>query len=291
MVVLSLVLEKMRKSNSNLVNRFFVKSNIEEFLYDGNVNKYYRMLSNIGIEFNAKDKGHCISAVYSYLQRMYRNEYFYKNTMINKLLMGVHSVRTTTALTEIPIATSKADFILINGKAIVYEIKTLLDNFDKLDKQIEDYYRAFSYVTVVTAEEYLDRLISSIKRNTVGICVLSERGTLQWKKLPIEYKTLLSSDVMFSVLRKKEFEDIIESYYGELPCVSDFYYYSQCQSMFSKIPMDILYDRYLGELKKRGDRDREFYLKVPYELKAMIYFSRCRKDNCSRILDMVVKEE
>ena len=70
-------------------------------------------------------------------------------------MLGIHSPRTTPALTEVPIGSSKADFILINGKAVVYEIKTALDNFDRLDGQIEDYYKAFSRTVVVTSESFI----------------------------------------------------------------------------------------------------------------------------------------
>ena len=78
-------------------------------------------------------------------------------------MLGVHSPRTTTALTEVPIGKSKADFILINGKAIVYEIKTELDNFDRLDGQMEDYYKAFSRMVVVTSEKNYDNVQQSFK--------------------------------------------------------------------------------------------------------------------------------
>ena len=83
--------------------------------------------------------------------------------MLNKLLLGRHSINTTTALTQIPINKSKADFILINGKAVVYEIKTELDNFERLKNQINDYYKAFSHVCVVTCEEYYKKLIKILK--------------------------------------------------------------------------------------------------------------------------------
>ena len=76
-------------------------------------------------------------------------------------------MNTTTALTEIPIAKSKADFVLINGKAVVYEIKTELDNFDRLENQINDYYKAFDHVAVVTC-----------KRKSSGI---EEKDRNDWK--------------------------------------------------------------------------------------------------------------
>ena len=79
---------------------------------------------------STKTNSELVSEIYNILKTEYRNEYYYKNTLLNKLLLGIHSVNTTTALTEIPIAKSKADFVLINGKAVVYEIKTELDNLE-----------------------------------------------------------------------------------------------------------------------------------------------------------------
>lgn len=58
---------------------------------------------------------------------MHRNEYVYKNVLLNRIVMGRHSTRTSTAFTEVPIGDSIADFLIINGKATVYEIKTDLE--------------------------------------------------------------------------------------------------------------------------------------------------------------------
>lgn len=84
----------------------------------------------------------------------YRNEYYYKNTLLNKLLIGKHSVNTTSALTEVNINKSKADFVLINGKAVVYEIKTELDNLDRLECQIMDYYTRFESCLQIISTHY-----------------------------------------------------------------------------------------------------------------------------------------
>ena len=56
--------------------------------------------------------------------------------ILNQLLIKKHDVYNTAALTELPIGESKADFIMINGRGIVYEIKTDLDNLVRLENQI-----------------------------------------------------------------------------------------------------------------------------------------------------------
>ena len=146
----------MDNANSILLNRFFTRNTFKEVIDEGESSAYIAAIRRYIVDSANKTNDECISEIYQYLRKEYQNEYYYKNTLLNKLLLGVHSPRTTTALTEVPVAKSKADFILINGKAVVYEIKTALDNFDRLDGQIEDYYKAFSRVVVVTSENNPD---------------------------------------------------------------------------------------------------------------------------------------
>ena len=157
--------------------------------------------------------GEVISEIYNYIGTSYRNEYFYKNTLLNKLLVHVHRLKTTVALTEVPIARSKADFIMINGKAVVYEIKTELDSFERLDTQLNDYFKAFNHVCVVTCEDNYGKISKLLEGTPVGICILSNRNTLQFPKEAEENNDKLSHETLFKVLHKKEFEEI-----SALPC-------------------------------------------------------------------------
>ena len=49
----------------------------------------------------------------------------------------------------------------LNGKAVVYEIKTELDNLERLESQISDYYKAFDHVAVVTCIENVENVKKS----------------------------------------------------------------------------------------------------------------------------------
>ena len=213
----------------------------------------------------------------------FNNEYYYKNTLLNKLLLGVHSPRTTTALTEVPVGNSKADFILINGKAVVYEIKTALDNFDRLDGQIEDYYKAFSRVVVVTSEKNFDDIQQRLRNSPAGICLLTKKGTLSVRKEPIEYSDMLSKPIMFKILRKNEYEQILLKHFGLLPDVSQFEYYRACQAMFESLPTDVAYQMFVQTLKLRAKIDVVEYSKIPYELKFLIYFSNYKKSDYAKL--------
>ena len=241
---------------------------------DGKENEVYsavirRYINNT----EQKNNQQLISEIYSILKKNYRNEYFYKNTLLNKLLLGVHSVNTTTALTEVAIAKSKADFVLINGKAVVYEIKTELDNLERLNSQLEDYYKAFDHVAVVTYEKNLLQLqkILEFVDKPVGIYVLRRNGNLGMIREPGMYRESLDKEIIFKLLRKNEYEKIIQKY-GELPQVTQFKYYSACKEEFFKIPIEESYIEVLKVLKERMQIVKEEFVKVPYELRFLAYF-------------------
>ena len=143
----------METNKMSNLNRIFTRNMLRHFI-DGKIDNVYSLVvRRYTSNADQKNNRELISEIYCELKNNYRNEYFYKNTLLNKLLLGVHSVNTTTALTEVAIAKSKADFVLINGKAVVYEIKTELDNLERLSSQIDDYYKAFDHVAVVTYEK------------------------------------------------------------------------------------------------------------------------------------------
>lgn len=273
----------MDNTNSILLNRFFTRNTFKEAINGEENQTYIAAIRRYIVDSTGKTNEECISEIYQYLKNEYQNEYYYKNTLLNKLLLGVHSPHTTTALTEVPISNSKADFILINGKAVVYEIKTALDNFERLSGQIEDYYKAFSRVVVVTSEGNFDEVQRRLQNSPVGICLLTSKGTLSVRKEPIEYNDMLSKTVMFKILRKKEYEQILLKLFGALPTVSQFEYYRVCQSLFESLQREEAYQVFIQALKLRTKIDIVEYSKVPYELKFLIYFSNYKKSDYEKL--------
>ncbi len=262
----------MSSSNYMLLNRVFSRNIFKKLIEDNTEETYISAVKRYISDADGKDNQQLITEIYKILKNGYRNEYYYKNTLLNKLLLGVHSLNTTTALTEVPVYKSKADFILINGKAVVYEIKTELDNFDRLDSQINDYFKAFNYVTVVTSESNYQAVENRLSSTPVGIYVLTERNSISKKKKPIENNEYLDLKVIFKILRKNEYEEILKSHYGYLPNVSQFNYYKACMDMFCKIDTQLVYKMFLKELKKRTRINIELFKSVPYELKHLFYF-------------------
>ena len=273
--------------NNLILNRLFTQNVFLGMIQSSASNNttYGAVIKRFIDEPEDKNNGALISEIYRFMSKSYRNEYFYQNTLLNKLLLGRHSVNTTTALTQIPISKSKADFILINGRAVVYEIKTELDNLERLESQINDYFKAFDHVAVVTYNENvtaIQKKIDSIGK-PVGIYVLQNRGTIKTIQKPEKYRDALDSKIIYKILRKPEYEEIILNKYGFLPNVSAFEYYSECRKLFEKMPIEESYEWVLKLLKKRTKIIKNEYKEIPYELKFLAYFMDLKSEDYEKI--------
>ena len=100
---------------------------------------------------------------------------------------------------------------------------------------------------------------------------------MQFPKEPEENNDKLSHEILFKVLHKKEFEEILNIHYGSLPNATQVFYYDECFRLFSSIPISILYPMVLVQLKKRNHIIKEYYQNVPYELKSLLYFYNAKE--------------
>lgn len=267
--------------NSRVINRVFTRTVMNDLIKKGHSEIFDVVVQRYIDDPEGKNHGELISEIYSHLGDSYRNEYYYMNTLLNKLLVGIHSVNTTTALSQIRIADHIADFVMINGEGQVYEIKSDLDNFERLSDQLYDYYKAFSKVSVLASDHEIERVEKVLDKmgdmgNSVGIYILSEKDTIFSKnrgRPPKQYDENLDYKCIFALLRKKEYENIILQYYHELPQVPPVSFYKACLEMFRGIPILDAQNLAFKELKKRNKISKIVFDDIPSELKAAVYFS------------------
>ncbi|WP_455595492.1 sce7726 family protein [Cloacibacillus porcorum] len=278
--------------NNLILNRLFTQNVFFDMVRNNSNTIYGTVIKRFVNDPEEKNNGALISEVYKCMSKIYRNEYFYQNTLLNKLLLGKHNVNTTTALTQVPIGRSKADFILINGKAVVYEIKTELDTFERLYTQMHDYYKGFNHVCVVTSESQYGRAADILSGTPVGIYVLTRQNTISstLRKEPVEDNSNLDYMTMFKILHKREFEDILCQHYNNLPSTSQAFYYGECLRMYSRIPIQEAYVLFLRQLKKRNNIQISEFEKVPYELKSLLYFAGPSKKDWQMISDFLSRK-
>ena len=267
--------------NSRAINRVFTRKVICDLIENGRNDVFDYVVKRYIDDPSNKNHGQLISEIYAHLDKQQRNEYFYMNTLLNKLLCGIHNVNTTSAFSQVRIGHSIADFVMINGEGRVYEIKSDLDNFDRLYDQLRDYYCAFSKVSVLASIHELEKIREVLSSfgdmgDAVGIYVLSDRGTIfnkERSREPRTYNEFLDHSSIFKLLRKKEYENIIKSYFGTVPQVEPVFHFMAFLEKFETIPILDAQQRAFQEMKKRNKITVEEFQEIQSELKAVVYFS------------------
>jgi len=277
--------ENTEKFDTYMVNKIFTVPYFDKMIYEDNVPEAFCKCVKRYEKSEDATVGDAISAIYQFMNDEYRNEYFYKNTILNQLLIEKHDLYQTAALTELPVGDAKADFIMINGRGVVYEIKTDLDNLSRLEDQIKEYYKVFCYVYVVVGKKQLSNVKEFLKDQKVGIYELTSNGKLIRRKKASYNRENLSYETMFQILRKAEFESILWNKFHELPEVNSFQYYRECQRWIKRINIITLQKQVMECLKARTllSIDHKLEEDVPYELRFYAYFSKRIKMNYKKV--------
>lgn len=206
---------------------------------------------------------------YGYLSQNYRNEYVYKNTILNKILLGKHNINTATLINEFRVGKSIADIVILNGTSTVYEIKTELDSPEKLIKQIIDYRKVFAKIYLVTHHTIADKYLSLIKNSSVGLLSLTGRFSLATiKEAEVDYSGICNETVIKS-LRKTEYAAILTEHFGLLPQVPNIKFFSACRDLISTLDKETLHAHMLLQLRKRNLKEGNILASdlLPTELK------------------------
>lgn len=257
--------------NLRILSQIFTTSNLKRIVKNDFAFTDHR-LKKIPVP-SANYKGDQIKELYNFLKENYKGEYFYKNALLNKILIGRHSLNTTTALSEFNIGNSKADFVLLNGCATIYEVKSELDNLDKLDKQVMDYSKFADKVFVVSNQKLTDKLWVKFKDSHVGILEYTENDTLRTLKEPLKTQEYFDHDTLFRTLRKGEYLDIVMNYLGEIPPVPNTQIFKVCLEIVKQIPVGDFQKLVIRKLKGRNIKFPELLTSddTPYEWKHLCY--------------------
>lgn len=207
--------------------------------------------------------------IYMILFKSYRNEYIYKNAIANKILLGRHSLNTSHMLTEFRVGNCKADVVVVNGTSAVYEIKSELDSFARLENQVKNYLKIFDYINVITSASQVNKL-KSILPDKTGILLLTNRNTISTIRESKSNRKNTNQSILFDSLRKNEYVKAIKEYFGIVPDVPNTQIYKECKKLFSKIPAELAHDLTINILRRRRNTRvlKEFIEEAPASLSA-----------------------
>lgn len=263
----------LSKLDLRVLTNFISTSNIEMLSERTSANsfeaKVRNFLSKRNIHFYDTDTlGRTFDRCYELLIDTYRSEYIYKNELVRNLLQDKYQRTETVIFNEFKVGKSIADTIFLNGIGKVFEIKTELDNPDRLINQLADYKKAFTHVFVVTNEDHLPKYRRIVNDPTIGFMTFSKDMTInqvydaQCDTSRLCHKTMMKS------LRKSEYLGLMMNIFNEVPNVGTTLLFKTCLQWLELIDPVFVHQHFIGILKKRQMiiPDSIDYQNIPHSL-------------------------
>lgn len=214
---------------------------------------------------------------YSLLCREYRNEYYYKNSIAKKILLGRHSINSSTMLTEFRVGANKADCVIINGISTCYEIKTDYDNLTRLKSQIDSYLKIFDKVNVVVSKKNLTSVLHTAPEE-VGVILLNKSGTFREMRPAKLTDVQIDVRVLMRSLRRDEYVGLTESVFGAAPNVANTEIFRECERLLTSAANEKIRTEFRKIIRQTRALDKDFILSLPTSLLAAgVEFGRSRK--------------
>ena len=106
----------------------------------------------------------------------------------------------------------RADIALFNGVMHAYEIKSEFDTLRRLDNQIYEYNKFFEYVTVVSCDKFVGRVLETIPENCGLILAKNGKSGIKFKQIRRAKKNKIIDKICLAkALWKDEMIEILEA--------------------------------------------------------------------------------
>lgn len=260
---------------NSLYSDFFRSKNLLETAWHGTTEVTRDLISHLvhnEMMVESDTLGHACDLAYAKMLRSSRPEYVYKNVLLSKMVFGKHSPSTTSWLYEFKAGQARADAVLVNGVATVFEIKTDLDDFSRAQSQLRAYYSCFDRVVFVVGNEQVNKALRELPMH-VGIWRLSDKCQLSEIRSVTEYRDELSSEAMFHLFRKNERLALQNRHSIHTEHLAPIKQYSVACEAVSLLPPSIVHIDLVDALRKRAPSSRKASIsnRLPDSLRAAAF--------------------
>lgn len=167
-------------------------------------------------------------------RKAYRHEYVYKAALTHNVLLGSHSLRTASMLTEFRVGACKADLVILNGTGTVYEIKSERDSLTRLRRQLEAYRQVFAKVYVIAGENHVEEVFDMVSPD-VGILKLHNRYRISKLREADDRPERTNSAAIFDAIRLDEAKQVLSRCGVEFPRLSNIEMNTALRVCFAKL--------------------------------------------------------
>lgn len=255
-----------------LASQIFRRSIFEDIIYKIDNSVWKSIInSQISSELKGLSLHQAFDSLYNIANKGYRNEYIFKNTIANKLIKGRHKLSNVTYVNEFRVLDSICDVAIFNGTSTAYEIKTELDNFDRLKSQLSDYKKVFDKINIVTVDSKVKELEDIIPEG-IGIIQLTKNNILRTIKEPSSNLESLSQEAMLSCLRPTEILLMMNELFDYSPSISPKQTKQECIHLFKSLDITRSHESFVKTLRRRSltNKEKELIYQLPTSLLALI---------------------
>lgn len=204
------------------ISRLFSASVIREMAQRGKSPLFARLAEQSGLSDSlpGTDLVRNLFDTAFYLLRRpgFRHEYIYKAALTKNILLGKHSLRTASILTEFRAGECKVDLAILNGSATAYEVKSERDSLLRLERQIAAYSKVFARVYVIAAECHVETVMARVPAD-IGILHLNGRHNISVLREAGDRPDRTSPEAIFESIRTEEARMILSSLGYRVPVV------------------------------------------------------------------------
>ena len=233
--------------------------------------------------------GQAFDAVFEVLKAAgRRDEYIYRSALTHNLLMGTHSLNTACMLTEFRAGACKADLVILNGTATVYEIKSERDSLVRLANQVDNYSQVFAKVYVIASECHIAGVLDTVP-DYVGVMMLASRYRITTVREAEDRPDRIRPAAVFESLRAAEAAAILKSLNIAVPAVPNTQRHAAMRDLFEGLNPTVVHRSMVSTLKRTRDLApmRDLIDNLPRSLHAAALSIRVRRADHSRIVEAV----
>jgi hypothetical protein len=281
-----------RQIASTAIARFFSSTVIKELARRGKSPTLARLIRESGLlpqDQPSETIAEFLDDAFRLLkQRQHRHEYIYKAAITKKILLGTHSLQTASMITEFRVGECKADVVILNGTAAVYEIKSERDSLSRLEKQIDCYMKVFATTNVIVGENHLDDVLAMVP-NEVGVLKLSGKYHISSIREARDDAARTCSRSIFDAMTLNEAAAILADNDIEVPLVPNTQRHKVLREAFIVLPPEVAHRGMVKALKhSRNLLSLQSLLdELPESLHSASISTRLRKSDHERLIAAV----
>lgn len=248
----------------------------------GDMSFVQKIASKLDLSITTNDQRtleHVFEDIFSRMLKGYRNEYVFKNRLIESVFLKKYTNSDATLITELRVGRSVADAVLVNGSSTCFEIKTEYDSLNRLPEQISSYRKLFDKIVVIAAESHIQNLLEQVPGD-IGLSLLTKNGALKVIRRPTDHSSeRIDTAVLTSTLRLKELEKLTQSLTREKLPSSNIEVYQFCNDVIANADPHKVRQGFRNVLKACRKQNTELLSNVPKCLKnALVSYSFTTKE-------------